>query len=142
MRFVDMSLKTTIFLIILAIGGAALFAYHDVIAPKLGVVKPKTETVSPSQTIFAEEFKPDKMSKIEIVRGKEQIVFQHAKEGWSLDGNWPARLPEVMQVVDLLAGLSSRFEPITVPADRPDLFSFGISPEQNPLKVIVSTTGS
>src|SRR5438874_11057252 len=98
-----MNLKTTLALIVLAAAGGGWYLYRNVAARR-----PDAADESLTLRAAASDFQVDRLARIEIVRANDRIVFLHGN-GWSLDGSWPARTPEVQQVVDVIAGLSSRF---------------------------------
>lgn len=129
-----MSWKTTLALIVLAAAGGGWFLYRDA-----GVRNRPAAADSSESLRLARELRPDRLARIEIIRANERIVFVHGN-GWSLDGGWPARSGEVREVVDIISGLSSRFEPIEL-ASNNDLGLFGLMREQNPVQVIATLRG-
>src|SRR5437899_1082989 len=131
-----MILMTTLLLIILVVGGAGWFLYRDFGAGHRAEIASEPETLR----IAKNDLQVDRLVRIEIVRDAERIAFLHGT-GWSLDGNWPARMPEVQQVVDIISGLASRFEPI-VGAGQLDFSAYGLTREQHPVQVIVTVRGA
>src|SRR5262245_9351892 len=111
-----MNFKTTLLLLVLTAGGAGLFFFQDAIAERLGYAPKDPGANSPTLQIIGPAFRPDRLVRIEIAPDGGRVVLVRGK-GWSLDGGWPARTPEVQEVVDLLAGLGSRFAPIANAAD-------------------------
>src|SRR4051794_12060309 len=107
-----MNFKTTIVLALLLGGGAAAWYF-------LG----GSPADKPSDTlaVLEKDLKPDALTRIEIKHGDRQVVLERAPGGeWSLLGNWPVRKLEVDQLVNTLATLRSRFEPIPL-GTPPDL---------------------
>ena len=115
-----MSWKTTLLLIVLAAGGAGWFLYRHAAGPP----------PAPSGRV-ALPF--DRLTRVEIVRGDERIVLVRGN-GWSLEGGWPARAAEVQQVLDVLRGLDSRFEPIEL-ARPDDLARYGLKRDAGAVQV-------
>lgn len=130
-----MSWKTTLALIVLAAAGGGWFLYRDT----RGGARPAAADSSESLRLVARDLRQDRLSRIEIVRANDRILFVHGN-GWSLDGGWPARSAEVREVVDIVSGVSTRFEPIEL-ASNNDLGQFGLLREQNPVQVIATVTG-
>jgi hypothetical protein len=126
-----MNLKTTLALIVLAAAGGGWYLYRNVAARR-------PDAADQSQTLRTahSDFQPERLARIEIARANDRIVFVHGT-GWSLDGSWPARTPEVQQVVDAITGLSSRFEPITNP-DKLNFSEYGLARDQQPVQVVVT----
>lgn len=131
-----MNFKTTLALIVLVAAGGGWYLYRETAADRTAADAADSQTLN----ITRHDFQPDRIAKIEIVRPTERITFLHGK-GWSLEGSWPARTPEVQQIVDVVAGLSSRFEPIFA-SEQLKYTDYGLAREQNPVQVIVTTRGA
>src|SRR5262245_23531923 len=126
-----MNLKTTLILIVLVAAGGGWYLFRDMTARR-----PDAAQDSLTLRTAHSDFQTDRLARIEIVRANDRIVFLHGN-GWSLDGSWPARTPEVQQIVDVIAGLSSRFEPITNPENL-DFKVYGLAREQQSVQVVVT----
>ena len=96
-----MNLKTTIVLLALILLGALGWLAVGL----LNRVPPSSETL----VVLEKELTPDKLTRIEVVRGDRRVVLEKGTEGWSLPGKWPVRKPEVDRLVDLLTNLRMRF---------------------------------
>lgn len=127
-----MSWKTTMALIVLAAVGGGWFLYR-------GAGGRSSVADAESLQVVGREFRSDRLLRIEIIRANERIVFVHGN-GWSLDGGWPARSGEVREIVDIVSGLSSRFEPIGLTATN-ELGQFGLLRDQHPVQVIATVNG-
>src|SRR5437868_4182966 len=109
-----MNLKTTLLLLLLAAAGGVFW---------LALVSLRPKAV-PSETldVLHNRLAPDQLSRIEIRRGDHHVVLERGAGGeWALPGNWPARRPEVEQLVNLIGGLRSRFAPFPLTGDADDL---------------------
>lgn len=101
-----MNLKTTIFLLILILIGAAGWVAVTLVGP--------ATVTSATLANLESELKPDAITRIEISQGDKRIVLEKGADGWSLPGKWPVRQTEVKQLVEVLSSLRSRFAPIAV----------------------------
>ena len=108
-----MNLRTTLLLLVLAAGGGALWYFHDEIALRLGYAPPPPNAAKiPTFTALRDAFDPARVSRIDIRVPGQPVVLERRGKSWSLPGGWPTRGPEVAQVVDLVSGLTSRFEAV------------------------------
>lgn len=126
-----MNLKTTLTLLLLAAaGGAFWFVLHE-----------QQPEARPSETleVLRTRITPEKVNRIEVVREDRSLVLERTPGGtWSFPGAWPTRRHEVEELVNLItSGLQTRFAPIPLDGDPPDLKPFGLDPSQKPVKVIV-----
>jgi hypothetical protein len=124
-----MNLKTTLVLLVCVAAGAALFWLGPRLAPSLRLAPPPAPAASgETQRILDEELTADQLRSIEVVRrGEPRVQLDRGADGtWSLPGNWPTRQAEVKNLVALLTGLRSRFDPIPVTADA-DLKPYGLA---------------
>jgi hypothetical protein len=113
-----MNLKTTLALLALVGAGAAWLWYHPQ-QPSATVSEQGTREV-------LKAFQPDRFTYIKVNRTGDNTVLQRRADGsWSLPGNWPIRTAEVQSLLDLLAGLRSRFEAIPLAGDA-DLKVYGL----------------
>ncbi len=134
-----MNLRTTLLLVALAAGGGALWYFHDTLARRLGYARPKPgDAERPTAVALEKALRPELVSRIELHVAGAPVVLERKGKAWSLPGGWPARGPEVAQVVDAICGMSSRFDAIKLPAENPDLAAFGLAVDQKPLKVDVT----
>jgi hypothetical protein len=126
-----MNLKTTFTLLLLAAaGGAFWFVLHQ---------QQPEGRASETLEVLRTRITPDKVNRIEVVRGDGGLVLERAAGGaWSFPGAWPTRQHEVEELVNLItSGLQTRFAPIPLDGDPPDLKPYGLDPSQKPVKVIV-----
>lgn len=134
-----MNLRTTILLLALTVGGGALWYFHDPLARRLGYARPPvSDAKQPTASAIDKAFRPELVSRIELHVSGGPVVLERKGKVWSLPGGWPARGPEVAQVVDAVCSLSSRFDAVPLSADAPDLAVFGLAADQKPLKVDVT----
>jgi hypothetical protein len=124
-----MNLKTTIFLLILAIAGGAGWFVYGMRTP----VAPPSETA----TILEKDLTPQDVSRIEVTHGDRHLILERAADGeWTLPGKWPTRKPEVDHLVGIITSLHSRFAPRPL-IDNADMKDFGLAESQNPITVSV-----
>jgi hypothetical protein len=123
-----MNLKTTLALVVLVAGGAVLYFLGPDLAVSLGLVpKPAPAGTGETQAILRDEFKPQNLSRIDIQQGDRRWTFERAGADWTLPGRWSAHKAEVEQLVELLTtGLQSRFAPIALTGEPPDLAAYGL----------------
>jgi hypothetical protein len=123
-----MNLKTTLLLLVLLGAGIGAWFWLD---------SRRTETaINPSVAFLEEALTADKLSKIEVMRGKEpRFVLEKAGKEWALAGNWPSRPQETAEWIALLTSLRTRFAPISIAGDA-DLKPFGLN--DNPLVIKVT----
>ncbi len=126
-----MNLKTTFTLVILAAAGAGFwFVLHQ--------QQPKARA-SETLEVLRTRIIPDKVNRIEVVRGDGSLVLERTPGGtWSLPGAWPTRRHEVEELISLItSGLQTRFAPVPLTDDPPDLKPYGLDPSQKPITVLV-----
>jgi hypothetical protein len=117
-----MNFKTTLVLLVLvAAGGALLFAGLNV--PSLFHAAPPAPDGGSRAAL--EKLKPDELTRVEIRHDGQTTVLTRERGEWSMAGKWPTRTDEVKELVALLGGLRSRFEPIPVGQDT-DLKPYGL----------------
>ncbi|MBM4069159.1 MAG: DUF4340 domain-containing protein [Planctomycetes bacterium] len=112
-----MNLKTTIFLLLLILVGAGIWVGVALTGP--------TTVTSDTLATLESELKADAITRIEIAHGDRRVVLAKGADGWSLPGKWPVRQREVEQLVDVLAGLKSRFAPLPA-GDKDALKKLGL----------------
>ncbi|HXG13192.1 MAG TPA: DUF4340 domain-containing protein [Gemmataceae bacterium] len=123
-----MNLKTTLVLVVLVVMGGVLFVYGPDLAGWFGwTPRPPDPVGAQTLNVLANELKPQSLTRIEIRHSDRQMVLQRAPGGeWTLPGRWPTRKPEVEQLVGLLTNLRSRFAPIPLTEDPPELHEYGL----------------
>src|SRR5689334_8074259 len=128
-----MNFRTTLLLILLAAGGGAALYYQDTLAAKLGFAPPPAGAGSPTLEVIeaGHSFRPDALQRIEITNGGTRVELVRSGQAWNLPGGWPTRGPEVRELVDVIAGLDTRFAPIPVAGDA-DLKPYGLDAAQKP----------
>ncbi|HEY1860644.1 MAG TPA: DUF4340 domain-containing protein [Gemmataceae bacterium] len=131
-----MSLKTTLLLVLLVATGGLVLWFSPSLAPWLGLsARPRPAATDGTLATLERELTPAKLTRIEIHKGDRMLTLDRTAGDWTLPGKWPARGPEVQNLVDLLTGLRSRFAPIPAPDDDA-LAKFGL--DKPMAKVIVS----
>jgi hypothetical protein len=139
-----MNLKTTFVLLVLVVAGGVLFWIGPTLPPGITRgLQPAAALSSDAGTlkVLEEEITPDKLTRIEIQRPKAPpIILQKDAGGdWTMPGRWPTRTREVAQLVQLLTGeLRSRFAPIPLKNDPPDLTPYGLD---KPRVVVIVRAG-
>src|SRR5262245_7513726 len=136
-----MNLKTTIALLILAAGAGALILWGSDLAPKVGMAPEPTPAAQGSSATALGHINPGDISSITVtVPGSAPVYFGAAAPGKPLElpGNWPVRRNEVEELVAVLSGLKSRFQPVPLDASG-DLKPYGLTPGQDPVVVDVAT---
>jgi hypothetical protein len=125
-----MNFKTTLTLALLVAVGAISWLVYAARKPAAAA----SETLA----VLENELRPEQVSRIEVAHGDNPLVLERgAGAEWTLPGKWPTRRPEVEQLVGLITGLRSRFAPVPLTGDPPDLKAYGLDPSQNPVLVTV-----
>jgi hypothetical protein len=135
-----MNFRTTLILLALAVGGGAAYWYRDALAARLGHAHPAAD-VTPDAISKGRLIRPDAITRIEVAHAGRTVELVREGKVWSLPGGWPTRGPEVQQLIDLLTGLDSRFEPIPVHSDT-ELPAYGLDKSQQPTSVAITIAGS
>ncbi|HTK76898.1 MAG TPA: DUF4340 domain-containing protein [Gemmataceae bacterium] len=131
-----MNLRTTLLLLLLTAGGAAAFVFQNDIASRFGT---NTSTTANSETTgVLNALSPDTLTRVDITHDGQQVVLERQGKGWTLPGGWPARVPEVRDLVNVLTGLHSRFVPVKL---GDDLKPYGLDESQKPVRVTIATQG-
>src|SRR5207247_10588875 len=110
-----MNLRTTILLLLLTAGGAAAFLFQDNITSRFSTTAPATASTETTGVLNA--LSPDDLTRVEVTHNGSQVVLERQGKGWTLPGGWPARVPEVRELIALLTGLHSRFVPVKLGDD-------------------------
>jgi hypothetical protein len=131
-----MNLRTTLLLLLLTAGGATAFVFQNDIASRFGTTA--SATTSTETTGVLNAISPDKFTRIEVSNNRQQVVLERQGKGWTLPGGWPARVPEVRDLIGVLTGLHSRFVPVKL---GDDLKAFGIDESQKPVRVTIAKEG-
>ena len=136
-----MNLKTTLVLVVLGGGCAALFWKGAEWLPKVGLAPPPTPPVQSATADALAALKPDAVTRI-VVRapGNAPVELDRPDKGGplALAGSWPVRELERDELVRSVCGLASRFVP--APADHPS--GYGLADDQNPIRVEVTAAGT
>ena len=108
-----MNLKTTLALVLLVAGGVFLWWFGGPqLPPRLNPSTPPPSVEDNQTRAFLQELRPANITRIEVQAPRGLTVLSRKEDGaWTMPGNWPVRDAEVKSLVDLLAGLRSRFEP-------------------------------
>ena len=123
-----MNWKSTAFLIVLLGAGASAWwwlSHREGEAP-----------VSPTLAYFKDALTSDKLTRVEVVRGKDtRFVLERTGQEWSLPGKWPTRPQETKAWIERLTSLNTRFQPVPLD-DKADLKPYGLA--DNPLIIKVT----
>ncbi len=93
--------------------------------------------------IAADGAQPPRITRIELsVPGQPDLTLEKKSETWTQPGNWQVREKEVQELVDAIASLKTRFAPIALAGDSPDLKSFGLDAAQKPVRVVAQIDGA
>lgn len=124
-----MNLKTTLFLLVLLVGGAAGWYVMTARVPNAAG--------SPTLEFLDQQLTPERLTRIEIVRpGRPAVVLERTGDEWMLPGKWPVRTSEVDELVRTLTTLDSRFTPNDVGKET-DLAKFGLGDRALTVKATV-----
>ena len=132
-----MNFRTTIVLLILAAGGGTAYWYRDSLAAKLGYAPPASADGKPGTLYILRRIRPDAITRIAVTRDGKTLDLVRKGKAWNLPGGWPTRGPEVQELVDLMTGLDSRFEPISVGSNS-DLTPYGLDKKQKSVEVTLT----
>lgn len=116
-----MNIKTTFVLAILAAGAAVLWWYGGPqLPPALDPSAHPAPVKDEGSRAFLDSLQKDKIARIDVFAPLGETRLTRKPDGsWSLPGNWPIRESEVRTLMDLLAGLYTRFQPQPIAnADR------------------------
>lgn len=128
-----MNLRTTFLLLLLTAGGAAAFVFQNDIAARFGWSTSATESTETTRVLNA--LSPDTLNRVEVKHNGDQVVLERQGKGWTLPGGWPARVPEVRDLLNVLTGLHSRFVPVPL---SDDLKPYGLDESQKPVRVTIA----
>src|SRR6476469_2461459 len=134
-----MNLKTTIALLLLAAGVGVLVWKGSSLAPRAGLAPPPLPEAKGKSADALADIKRDDVTSVAVaVPGTAPVYFGAAAPGKPLElpGNWPVRRNEVEELVGVLAGLKSRFQPVPVGNDEKGqtyLKPYGLAPTQDPV---------
>src|SRR5438067_2187891 len=131
-----MNFRTTLLLLVLAAGGGAAYYYRAPIAARLGRA-PRSADATPDTLFILRNLRPDTITRVEVTHDGNTVELVREGKAWSLPGGWPTRGPEVQELIDLLTGLDSRFDPIPVGGGT-DLHPYGLDPSQKPVRVTLT----
>ncbi len=131
-----MNFRTTLLLLVLAAVGGTAFWYRDTVAAKLGYT-PQAADSAPDTLYILRRIRPDAITGVEVSHNGNTVELVREGKAWNLPGGWPTRGPEVQELIDVLTGLDSRFEPIPVGGNT-DLTPFGLDAKQNPFSVTLT----
>src|SRR5262249_33511031 len=121
----------------------AWFFKGDTWAPEIGIKPAHPEPPKTAATGVLDRFTPASITRIEIAQPSgEAFVIERDQPGgeWKMPGNWPPRMGEVGELVDLLGNLRTRFHAIPL-AECADLTPYGLAPDQKPVIVKVTANG-
>jgi hypothetical protein len=121
-----MNLKTTLALLVFAAAAGVLAWFGTDVPQRLGVTPAATAPTADTLRILQDDLTDGKLQSIRVEQGEQTLDLQRGKDGtWSLPGGWPPRQAEVKQLVAVLTGLRSRFEPVAAP-EGTDLRPYGL----------------
>jgi hypothetical protein len=123
-----MNIKTTLMLVVLVGAGVLLWwCGGPKLPPALDpLAQPAAAIEDKGTRDFLKELKPEKITRIEVLAPRGITLLSRKADGaWGMPGNWPIRDAEVKALVDLLAGLRTRFEPQPINGDK-DLAELGL----------------
>src|SRR5262245_22253600 len=131
-----MNVKTTITLLLLAGGTAALFWKGPELSRQLGISPPQPTDSAPAAASVIEGLDPAAVTEIRVQPpDADPIELAASAPGKPLElpGNWPVRAQEVDTLVRTLTDLKTRFAPITV--GEGGLKPYGLDSTQKPVQV-------
>jgi hypothetical protein len=117
-----MNLKTTLLLLALVAGGAAVWLLGPALPSQLSPTSREPgHGESGTLQVLSSQIVPGELSRIDIVaRGSDRPLLLERSPGgaWTAPGQWPTRKPEVEQLIALLTGLHSRFVPLPIKGEN------------------------
>jgi hypothetical protein len=123
-----MNFKTTLALLILAAAGGLSLWFAPELSRSMGLTKEAPQAAGDTLQIIADDFKPEKIRRLELTRGRQQVTLEGGPgREWTLPGSWPARQEATDRVIDILTHLDTRFAPIAL-ATAADGKAFILSP--------------
>lgn len=135
-----MNWKSTVLLVILAAGAGVWLWKGDTWAPNIGR-KPTTGDPPALQTLET-DFTAATITRVEVLPATgDPFVLERTEKGWKQPGNWPLRSVEANELVETIANLRTRFQPIALP-EGTDLATYGLTAEQKPLTVTITANGN
>jgi hypothetical protein len=124
-----MNLKTTLLLLAIVAGGAAVWLLGPALPSQLSLTSAEpSHGDSGTLHVLSSQIVPGELSRIEIVaRGSDRPLLLERGPGgaWTAPGQWPTRKPEVEQLIALLSSLHSRFVPLPIKGEN-DLKTYGL----------------
>lgn len=147
-----MNFKTTCVLLLVVAGvGGVVWKARDW-APQVGLAFPPDDPANSGGTAtevrssaVLERLKPNSITGLTIrVPGRAPLAFKAPQAGQPLElpGNWPTRRNEVEELLTAITQQKSRFKSVPLKNDEP-LTAYGLSPEQDPIKVeVTDNTGT
>jgi hypothetical protein len=124
-----MNIKTTLALALLVGAGVLLWWFGGPqLPPALDRSGQPAAVEDKGTRDFFADLRASKITRIEVQSPSGITELTRKPDGaWSLPGNWPIRDNEVNALVDLLAGLRSRFQPLPLNGDK-ELGDLGLNP--------------
>ena len=139
-----MNLKTTIALLLLAGGCAALFWKGPELAPRLHLAPQPRATSNAGTSAVIANLPVEEITHVVVDvpdRPKLELKAPAVGKPLELPGNWPIRRSEVAELLSTLHDLKSRYYPIPMD-DKTDLKPYGLADEQKPIVVTLSEGGT
>jgi hypothetical protein len=134
-----MKWKSTLVLVALAVLSGLWVWKGDAWAVRMNLrPAPPAAASSASLDALAADFAPDKITHIEVTHEAGPVVLDRTSAGWKMPGDWPLRVPEAEELVQALADLRTRFQPLS--AETPA--AYGLAPHQKPTLVTVTASGT
>ncbi len=132
-----MNLKTTLVLLVLTAGGGVMWwkgaDWGLPIVPTTS--NPSALTLSETQ-LALQAITPQQLHRIKVTMPDQEPVLLLKQAGnWVLPGNWPVRTPQVNELLATLSDLDSRFAPIALAEENPDLVAYGLNPQADPVEI-------
>ena len=141
-----MNWKSTLALVLLAGAAGAWFFKGDAWGPEVGIKPANPEPPKSEGVATLDGLKVDDIAavRVEFPYGSPLVLTKgDAKTPWKLDGNWPPRNTEALELVELLGSLRTRFHAMPIPTAESgglDLAKFGLALDQKPITVKVTTS--
>src|SRR4051812_26994616 len=111
-----MNLRTTFLLLVLTGAAGAAFYFQDKLTAQFGLTTLPVGAGSPTLEVIeaSQSFRPEALQRIEVSHYCRHVELVRSGKAWSLPGGWPVRGSEAQELVDVVAGLTTRFAPIPV----------------------------
>ena len=128
----------TFLLVLAVVVAAAWLTFGDRVLTVTGL-RSNSESAASAAVPVLDQLTPNAVRKIDLTPpGEPTLTLTRTANGtWTQAGNWPVRQAEANALVNTLTGLNTRFVPVRLEGDPPDLTAYGLADDQTPAKAVV-----